>query len=198
MERDQHAARVRAHFLPLLEAHGSSSLAVGYKHAGNHIARYQILLGIDDVAEASILDVGCGVGHFAKWLSEHGYRGDYKGVDLMPEMVDRAREQNPGKAFEVCDITQAPANLSADFVMASGIFHMGDAALMKEMLTAMFARCRIGVAFNSLSAWDGVDEQGDFYCADPLEIIDFCRTLTPNIIFRHDYLPHDFTVFLYK
>lgn len=198
MEREHHAARVRAHFLPLLEKHGASSQAVGYKHSGNHIARYQILMGIDEIGNGSILDVGCGVGHFAKWLTEHGFQGDYKGIDLMPEMVERARQQNPGMIFEACDITQAPDELMADYVMASGIFHMGDAELMKAMLAAMFARCRIGVAFNSLSAWNGVEEQGDFYCAEPLDIVEYCRTLTPNIIFRHDYLPHDFTVFLYR
>jgi hypothetical protein len=75
---------------------------------------------------------------------------------------------------------------------------MGDANLTKKMIAAMFDACHIGVALNSLSSWHDTSEQGEFYCADPLEILAFCRTLTPSILFRHDYLPHDFTVFMYK
>jgi hypothetical protein len=37
-----------------------------------------------------------------------------------------------------------------------------------------------------------------FLFADPCEVFDFCTTLTKVLLFRHDYLPQDFTVFLYK
>jgi SAM-dependent methyltransferase len=193
-----HESRVRGHFLPLLDEHGTSSLAVGYKHSGNHLARYRILAGIGDIADASILDIGCGVGHLAGWLTANGYRGAYTGVDIMAEMVEKAATLYPNKAFAAADIIQNDMKLSAEYVMASGIFHMGDVGLMKRMITAMYDACTIGVAFNSLSSWFDTTVQGDFYCADPLETIEYCRTLTPHILFRHDYLPHDFTIFMYK
>ncbi|MBL4720801.1 MAG: class I SAM-dependent methyltransferase [Alphaproteobacteria bacterium] len=198
VDKNIHETRVRKHFLPLLDQHGVSSLAVGYRHSGNHIARYRILAGIGDFSQASLLDVGCGIGHFAGWLNANGHRGAYTGVDLMPEMVDKATALYPGRTFAAADILSDDFPHSADYVIASGIFHMGDAKLMKKMIAAMFEVCNIGVAFNSLSSWYDTTEQGEFYCADPLEILEYCRTLTPNILFRHDYLPHDFTVFIYK
>jgi hypothetical protein len=48
------------------------------------------------------------------------------------------------------------------------------------------------------ATWFDTTVQGDFYCADPLGTIEFYRTLTPNVLFCNDYIPHDFTVFMRK
>ncbi len=195
---EEHAERVRTHYIPLLEKFGGTSRAVDYHHSGNHLARFVILAGIDDFQHASILDVGCGVGHFAAWLKENGYEGDYTGIDLLPEMVAQARELNPEMRFELSDILREPGRFRADYVMSSGIFHLGDAHLMHKVIAAMYAACGKGVAFNTLSTWNDAGLQRGFFCADPLETLTFCRTLTPHILLRHDYLPHDFTIFLYR
>ena len=34
--------------------------------------------------------------------------------------------------------------------------------------------------------------------ADPLETVASCRRISPRAVLRHDYMPHDFTVFLYR
>ncbi len=198
LESPEHTERVRSHYLPLLDKHGVSSRAVDYHHEGNHLARFVILAGIEDIRQASILDVGCGVGHLAGWLKERGYEGEYTGVDILPEMVERARETHPDMCFEHADIIAEPGRFKADYVMSSGIFHMGDAPFMHRVIAAMYGACTKGVAFNTLSTWDGTESQRGFFCADPLETLAFCKTLTPHILFRHDYLPHDFTMFLYR
>ena len=53
------------------------------------------------------------------------------------------------------------------------------------------------VAFNSLSSWANDKEKGEFY-ADPLEVLKFCKTLSPWVVLRHDYHSRDFTIFIYK
>jgi SAM-dependent methyltransferase len=198
MDCKTHTARVQAHYLPLLAKHGDTNLAVDFQNAGNQQARFAILAAIDNLLDKSILDVGCGVGHFPAWLNERGYQGDYLGVDLLPEMVARAGKANPAMGFKTADILADPIRHRADYVMSSGIFHLGDQAYMHRMIAAMYLASRKGVAFNSLSSWDDYDTQGDFFCADPLETLKFCRTLTSQILMRHDYLPHDFTIFMFK
>ena len=71
---------MRANSLPLLAKFCAMSKVVDYHYSGNHLARFVILAGIDEIRYASTLDVGCGVCHFAKWLNESGYEGDYIGL----------------------------------------------------------------------------------------------------------------------
>ena len=58
-------------------------------------------------------------------------------------------------------------------------------------------RARRGAALNMLSTWSPVQEPAQYY-ADPAVVLDFCGTLTSRVVLRHDYLPHDFTVYLYR
>jgi len=87
-----------------------------------------------------------------------------------------------------------------DLVTANGIFYLlGDEAwpTMQEIVRRMYAVAEHAVAFNSLSSWAEDKEAGEFY-ADPAEVLQFCRTLTPWVVLRHDYHPRDFTVYMYK
>jgi hypothetical protein len=55
----------------------------------------------------------------------------------------------------------------------------------------------LALAFNSLSNWANDQEANEFY-ADPVQVLNFCRELTPWVVLRHDYHPRDFTVYMYK
>ncbi len=83
---------------------------------------------------------------------------------------------------------------------ANGIFYLlgADAEeLAQRIIARMFDLCSEAAAFNSLSSWADRPEP-DEYHADPVKMVSFCRTLTPWVVLRHDYLPHDFTIFMYK
>lgn len=64
----------------------------------------------------------------------------------------------------------------------------------------MFSLSQKAVAFNLLSqhAPQGLRYEHEFFYYNPAEILDFCLTLTPKVSLGHTYLPHDFTVFLYR
>jgi SAM-dependent methyltransferase len=66
---------------------------------------------LDDFAAAlnarETLDVGCGPGHIAGYLSARGL--DPTGVDLSPAMIKIARQLNPKIVFEVADMRNLPA-----------------------------------------------------------------------------------------
>ncbi|GBO51706.1 hypothetical protein APA_947 [Pseudanabaena sp. lw0831] len=96
-------------------------------------------------------------------------------------------------------LTESPDG-SYDLVTANGIFYLlnQDAELyMQRLIARMYELSSKAVAFNSLSLWDKNQEDGEFY-ADPLKTVQFCRTLTPWGVLRHDYLLHDFTIYMYK
>jgi len=66
---------------------------------------------LDEFAAAlparGVLDVGCGPGHVAGYLSERGL--DATGVDLSPAMIKIARRLNPEIPFHVADMRELPA-----------------------------------------------------------------------------------------
>jgi len=197
IESQEHTKRIREHYLPLLAEYGATFRAVDWGSSQGQKNRFQVLLKVGDLLNASILDVGCGVGHLVEYLIEIEYRGNYIGIDTLPEMVMIAREYYPNWKFQESDISTSEIIWKSDYVLGSGLFTFSDQKLMEMTIQAMFNACNRAVAFNSLSIWADCKESGEFY-ADPLTIVDFCRSLTPWVVLRHDYLPHDFTIYMYK
>lgn len=193
----EYIERLKQHYIPLLEQHGCRFRAVDWGSRQGQITRFRILLEVGNLLDASILDVGCGVGHLVDYLTSLGFQGNYFGIDVLPEMVAAARVRYPTWQFQENNILEADSSRNFDYVLGSGLFTFGDSEIMKETIRAMFATCSKGVAFNSLSIWAEKKENGELY-ADPLTTFQFCRTLTPWVILRHDYMPHDFTVYLYR
>jgi trans-aconitate methyltransferase len=158
---------------------------------------------LGDVADhrgRRVLDVGCGFADYHGYLRERYGHVEYVGLDLSPRMAEEARRLRAGLDIRVGNVLDAPLEGRFDIVTANGIFYLldGDAGqTLRELVSRMFQLAEVAVAFNSLSSWAPAQEPGEFY-ADPLEIIDFCRSLTPWVVLRHDYLPHDFTVYLYR
>jgi SAM-dependent methyltransferase len=57
---------------------------------------------LDDFAarvRGPVCDLGCGPGHVARYLRNHGV-SEVCGIDLSPELVERARGLNPGIEFQ--------------------------------------------------------------------------------------------------
>lgn len=181
---------------------GFDARALQWGSALSQRLRFAALAGIGNLNQASVLDVGCGLGDFALWLQEHRVTSDYTGIDITPRMIQMARLRAPALKFEVANLLDPSCcfeDSSFDYVVASGIFFLRQQEPMAYLLTMvskMFQLCRMGVAFNSLSQWGDQKEAGEFY-ADPLEVLATCRRLTDSLVLRHDYHPGDFTIYLY-
>ena len=165
--------------------------------------RFEVLASIGDLANQSILDVGCGLGDFYRWLVSRGIQTDYTGIDLTPGMVEKAASRNPSARFAVHNLLGDTAPFqekSFDFVFASGIFYLRriqPQEYMQEMISTMFCIARKGVAFNSLSTWSTERDALEYY-ADPIKTLEWCAELSKNLILRHDYHPGDFSILMKK
>ncbi len=179
---------------------GHHPRACDYGRVESQERKFRILAEAVDYRGLSVLDVGCGFADFADYLAARHDDVSYRGIDLSSEMIREAQTAHPRLDLRVGNVLQEPANALYDVVTANGIFYLlgADAPrLMRQLVEAMFRRARRCVAFNSLSTWASVHEPGEFY-ADPLEVVAWCRELSPRVTLRHDYLPHDFTIFLYR
>ena len=188
-------------FSNLAEMYGDDVRTLNWGSRASQARRFEVLAGIADLRGASVLDVGCGLGDFSQWLTDREVTVNYRGLDITPQLIELARARHPAATFDtgsVLDVRGAPG--SVDFVFASGIFYLRKEKpfeFMQTAITRMFDICRRGVAFNSLSTWGAVGEAGEFR-ADPAATLEFCRGLSPRVALRHDYHPHDFTIYIYK
>ena len=188
---------MRRHYGPLVAQHGATHAAVDWGSARGQEARFRVLLEAGDVETARVLDLGCGVGHLVDALKARKFCGDYCGLDLVPEMVGTAKARHDGWNFREGSLDAVPARFRPDYVVGSGLFNVASQRRLEETVAAMFATTRRVVAFNSLSNWGDRGQRGEFR-ADPAKVFAFCRRLTRRVVLRHDYLPHDFTVYLYR
>jgi ubiquinone/menaquinone biosynthesis C-methylase UbiE len=88
-------------------------------------------------AGQTLLDVGCGTGHWSAFFAEMGY--SVTGVDVAPAMIEVARSAVPQCTFQVADAHELPFDDGAFDVVASMAtleFLPDQAAAIREM-----ARC---------------------------------------------------------
>lgn len=192
-------ASIGDYYNALVARYGHDPRACDYGRAESQQAKFKVLSEATPLAGKRVLDVGCGFADYAGFLEQRFPDVVYVGVDISQAMVDAARGLRADLSIQHLDILcQDPGRF--DVVTANGIFYLlGENApvMMRVLITRMFALACDVVAFNSLSAW-APDPQPDEYYADPLETLSFCRTLTPWVVLRHDYHPHDFTIYMYR
>ncbi|MFA9462559.1 class I SAM-dependent methyltransferase [Thiohalorhabdus sp. Cl-TMA] len=193
-------SRIGEYYSELVGAHGANPLSCDYGRPTSQKRKFGAVAEVMPLSGKHVLDVGCGLGDFADYLDAEIGKVQYTGVEIAPAMLKEARQLRPHLDLRQLDILRETPEGQFDLVTANGIFYLlgTDAKYLTEkIITRMFSLTRYAVAFTTLSTWTDYQESGEFY-ADPLETLSFCRTLTPWVVLRHDYAPHDFTVYLYK
>lgn len=200
----QAAAHTAALYRKSLLKHRSSHSAVRWGSRASQMIRFRILASVGDLNGKCILDVGAGLADLYAYLTDEGIDVRYSGCDISKDMVQEAQARFPDIDFNQCDLlTMTSDELRIprfDYVLASGIFtfcQYKPYAFLLEMVRRMMNLARFGVAFNCLSTWGERPDPGECQF-DPVKCLALMRPISERIALRHDYLPHDFTVFLHK
>ncbi|MBF6057901.1 MULTISPECIES: class I SAM-dependent methyltransferase [Thiomicrorhabdus] len=210
---DEQRLRIARRHEDSIQRYGYKPQALYWSSKEIQEIRFHMLFdGIPEVLrfgkEFTLLDVGCGFGDLADYLSRHGVSIDYSGIDLAPAMVTAARNLQPQGKFFCGDLFDASfAEESFDFVVLSGALNeVVDSAIegqtglyAKAVIAKMFVLSRNGVAFNLLdrrNEW--VASRPDLQSFYPQDIVEYCRSFCSHVEWRDDYLDNDFTVYLYK
>ena len=185
----------------LIERYGACHTACDYGSARSQAAKFRVLAEVCSLSGKRVLDVGCGFADYADYLTTKYTNVDYCGIDVTPRMIAEARRLRPHLWLRQANILEEDPG-RFDVVTANGIFYLfgpGTAGRrrMEDLIKRLYELADEAVAFSSLSTWAPSQEPHEYY-ADPLETVRFCRTLTPRVTLRHDYLPHDFTIYIYK
>lgn len=106
--------------LAMAKAVGAQTLEIFRESGDKH---YHVLrrFGLQD--GYAIYDLACGSGRTASALKRHGWSGEYRGADIIPDLVDYATRNNPGFQFFVHPDYSIHANdHSQDMIFAWSLF----------------------------------------------------------------------------
>lgn len=189
---------VKDFFEGRFDRYGDSHETLDWSERGQR-ERFRVLSEVGDLAHACVLDLGCGLGHFYEYLRARQPDLGYVGYDFSARFVEHARAKYPGARFEVHDVFRDALPDGFDYVLCCGIHNLetgANDADMVGLIAKAFAAARRGVAFSLLSARAPELTEGRHYY-DPLAMTAEAAKLTRFVVLRHDYMPHDFTLYLY-
>jgi len=103
----------------------------------------ELVARVGATAPDTVVDLGCGPGNLTRLLRERWSGADVRGLDSSPEMVARARDSDPGIAFEVGDLrTWAAEGDPADVLVSNATLQWVPDHL--ELMPSLVGRVRTG------------------------------------------------------
>jgi SAM-dependent methyltransferase len=186
-----------------LQEFGYSPATLGWGVDGRQEVRFSILADLALRApESSVLDVGCGFCDLYEFLEKRGWQGRYTGIDIVPGLIEVARQRHPDLDVRELDITDDSVSLDEyDFVISSGALNAALPSGSNELhievaLRSMHRRSRHATCVDFLSSHVDFQKPGAYH-TDPSWALAAAKRLTRRVLLRHDYMPYEFSIFLF-
>ncbi len=202
IDKDEYIKRYQAR----LNEFGYSPATLGWGKGGRQDIRFKVLAQpILKHANSSVLDIGCGFGDLFRFLKMNHWNGTYTGVDIVPGLLNVARELDPQINVIEADITSPNFSLISerfDYVVASGVFNArlkisNNEEHIVTALKNMFLLSKIAMCVDFMSTY--VDYQNPAaYHTDPLWALGTVKKISRRVVLRHDYMPFEFALIVYK
>tara|TARA_B100000378_G_scaffold127780_1_gene103168 strand:- start:1692 stop:2291 length:600 start_codon:yes stop_codon:yes gene_type:complete len=193
---------VKDFFNKLVEKYGYSPKSLDYSGEKSQKIKFNIVteVGIED--NCSVLDVGCGFGDYFNYLKQRGIKNvKYCGIDISNKIVDLAKEKNSLVNVIQGNVLDLSDDEKYDYVISLGFNAVKTGSnweTLTQVLDKMWKLSKKGIAYNAVSTFSEAKPR-KIYFVSPAKVIDYImNNLTYKVVFRHDYMPHDFTIFAYK
>ncbi|MDH5258037.1 MAG: class I SAM-dependent methyltransferase [Gammaproteobacteria bacterium] len=184
--------------------HGKSPQALYWENSEVQQLRFDVLLGCGVSEGDSVLDVGCGFADLYRHMQNNGIDVDYTGLDLSPDMIDKAKEITPTLKLVQGDLFDFdPPEQGYDWVLLSGALNeplQDEGRYLSVMIPRLYACCKKGLAFNLLNA-DHNWPARDLYMLQPYkpgEVLAQLNALSPYVTHRTDYMEVDASYFIWR
>lgn len=152
--------------------------------------------------EDSVLDLGCAFGDLEPYLRSLGWKGLYCGIDIVPGLIAEGKIKFPHLDLRLLDIQNESFAEHFDWVFSSGALTSKTEETdsydhLQSILGIMFGICKKGVSVNFCSPH--VEFQSEVNLHPDLGKLGAIFTgFTQRFCIRHDYMPYEFTAYLYK
>lgn len=210
----KHTGDSLAPYRDAVAAHGTTFPATLWASRDMQQTRFEVLTSITSLHNATILDVGAGLGDLAHYCHRHDVTVDHVvGLEGIPEFVEHARQRRiPRATFVQGDFVQHPQLFQRlanehryDFALFSGSLNALPPDTATTCVEHAFNHARRGVVFNFLSDkhhrpdHQPTDPDDPARRFSPATLVGFATDRTPLVLFRQDYLDgHDATIAMLK
>lgn len=194
--------RIRQHYEPRISPRRANYDILNWASAASQRARFEVLATHVDLADRSLLDIGCGLGDLYEFLQRREIPVRYTGVDLVEPMVAEARRRHPSVRFLCADVfaesldgQQLPAG-AFDVTFCSGALNLdlgNNKAFLASAVARMVELAGATAAFNLLHTRTR-DQESPYFYYDPDAVRKVLAGLDCDVRILDDYLHNDFTV----
>jgi SAM-dependent methyltransferase len=119
------------------------------------------------LTDFTLLDVGCGLADLYDYLNRFDIHDNYTGIDILPQMIDLAKQQHPNLRLIAGDIfTDDVFSEQFDIVYSSGIFNIdfgNNYDFLRNAVRRFISLSKYFVVFNLLADTSLDKESGYFY-----------------------------------
>ena len=172
--------------------------------SGKQYIRHSVHTSMFDLAGKHVLDVGCGIAMFYEFLRHKSIPiASYTGIDIMEIFIESNKQRFPEASFHLVDIFKDSLEpYQTDVVFMSQVFNhrydfSDNEVVAKEAINRLFQIARVGLVIDFMTSY--VDYNEDYlYYFSPEKMFGYAKSLTRLAAIRHDYLPFEFSLFLYK
>jgi len=148
-----------------------------------------------------ILEIGCGLGDFYKYLIQHQRDCSYQGYDIVPEYVKECRHLYPEAEFEHRNVFIEGIDGTYDTIVMSQVLNnryrkSDNMQVMNRALELAYKHTRISVSVDMISSY--VEFQNpELYYYSPEEIFRIAKSIASRVLLRHDYRAFEFCIQLF-
>jgi SAM-dependent methyltransferase len=197
--------KIAKHYDECFKKHGDSNLGVDWPNHEDTLIRHEVMSDMIKINNSTVLDFGCGLGHFYEFIKSNNLPIRYSGLDINESFVNACKAKYPYLNFYHMDILQNNNIPNFDYIICNGTFtEKRDLAQNKMMefftstIKELWNKCNTGIAFNLMSKH--VDwEKEELFHVSLDELGWFLKNnLSRNFIIRNDYKLYEYTAYVYK
>jgi len=181
--------------------HGPTFASLNSGNEQKQALRHGVLASALRGPKPSILEVGCGLADFYKYLLQQKQDCSYRGYDIVPEYIAASQRTYPQADFVLRNIFHEAIEGTYDTIVMSQVLNnrykkSDNMRVMQRALELAFQHSRVSVAIDMLSTY--VDFRNpDLFYYSPEEIFRMAKEIAPRVVLRHDYRAFEFCVQLY-
>jgi hypothetical protein len=181
--------------------HGPTLASLNSGNEQKQALRHGVLASALRGPNPSILEVGCGLADFYKYLLDHKQDCSYRGYDIVPEYIAECQRMCPEAKFALRNIFVEGIDGTYDTIVMSQVLNnryqrSDNMQVIRRALDLSFTHTRVSVAIDMLSTY--VDFRNpDLFYYSPEEIFRMAKEIAPRVVLRHDYRAFEFCIQLY-